>query len=100
MINLNNIGQVREAAQAAYMAGDTVSAVLCDKVGDLLEQVDMLEDMQTLEAWERNNGPAEAYKQFFYDCFERLAGYYSCPSITSDYDKGVIFESIEKGSAL
>jgi hypothetical protein len=40
----------------------------------------------------------EAYKQFFEDCFERLDGHYPCPSVTSDYDKSIIFDAIEKGS--
>lgn len=39
----------------------------------------------------------ELYKQFFFDCFERLNGHYPCPSVTSDYDKGVIFKAIKRG---
>ena len=39
------------------------------------------------------------YREFFYDCFQRLNGHYPCPSVTSDYDKSVIFEAIEKGEA-
>jgi len=38
----------------------------------------------------------EAYKQFFYDCFDRLDGHYPCPSIGSDYDQSVIFNAISK----
>ena len=64
----------------------------------LEEELEAAKD-DSLTQWERNNGPAEAYKQFFEDCFERLAGHYPCPSVTSDYDKSVIFEAIEKGAA-
>lgn len=39
------------------------------------------------------------YKQFFEECFERLGAHYPCPSVTSDYDKSVIFDAIAKGSA-
>ena len=39
------------------------------------------------------------YKEFFYDCFARLADYYPVPSISSDYAKSVIFEAIENGEA-
>ena len=38
----------------------------------------------------------ENLKEFFYDCFNRLAGHYPCPEWTSDYDKSIIFEAIEK----
>jgi len=38
------------------------------------------------------------YRGFFDDCFARLDGAYPCASVTSDYDKSIIFELIEKGS--
>ena len=41
----------------------------------------------------------EALREFFTDCFARLNGEYPCPSWSSDYDKSVIFEAIEKGSS-
>ena len=40
-----------------------------------------------------------AYKEFFNECFEHLGDCYPCPSVTSDYDKSIIFEAIEKGEA-
>lgn len=40
------------------------------------------------------------YKEFFSDCFARLGAHYPCPSITSDYDKGVIFATIDKGEGV
>lgn len=80
----------------AYNSGDTVKAALIQAVIDLLQQVEKLEDVETLEQWEKKNGPASAYKEFFYECFERLSGHYPCPSVTSDYDKGVIFEAITR----
>ena len=39
----------------------------------------------------------EAYKEFFFECFERLSAHYPAPSVTSDYDKSVIFDAIQKG---
>ena len=39
------------------------------------------------------------YREFFYDCFQRLDGHYPCPSVTSDYDKSIILAAIEKGEA-
>jgi len=59
-----------------------------------------LDDSVTLERWERNNGPAEAYREFFYDCFNYLAGHYPCPSVTSDHDKQVIFDAITRGEGM
>lgn len=37
------------------------------------------------------------YVEFFNDCFEHLNGHYPCPSVTSDYDKSIIFNTISKG---
>ena len=54
-------------------------------------------DVVTLESWEKNNGPAKEYYEFFHDCFARLNAHYPCPSVTSDYDKSIIFAAIEKG---
>ena len=39
----------------------------------------------------------EEYKLFFEDCFSRLDGHYPCASVTSDYDKSIIFNAIDKG---
>ena len=101
MINLMNL-PAEEAERLAYAEGFTGTAELFARVAELEAQVadleSKLEDAKddSLAHWERNNGPADAYKDFFYECFERLAGVYPCPSVTSDYDKGVIFDAIER----
>lgn len=94
-----------EAERLAYAEGFTGIAALFARVAALEAERDNIKEKleaakdDSLAQWERNHGPADAYRQFFFDCFERLAGHYPAPSITSDYDKSVIFEAIEKGAA-
>jgi hypothetical protein len=98
-----------EAERIAYAEGFTMAAELFARIAELeaerdalAEELENLKDTaadDSLAAWEKNHGPADEYRQFFDDCFERLAGHYPCPSVTSDHDKGVIFEAIEKGAA-
>jgi hypothetical protein len=80
--------------------GDTVRAALIQAVIDLKKQVEDLKDVETLEQWENYNGPAEAYKEFFHDCFKYLDGHYPSPSVTSDHDKRVIFDAITNGEQV
>ena len=96
-----------EQERAAYMAGDTRAAELLAQIAQLeaerdalAEELENLKDSaadDSLERWENENGSAEEYKEFFFDCFARLAGHYPAPSVSSDYDKSVIFAAIEKG---
>lgn len=98
-----------EAERIAYAEGFTMAAELFARIDALTAERDALvEELEkaredaaddSLSTWETNNGPADEYKQFFEDCFERLAGHYPCPSVTSDHDKSVIFDAIEKGAA-
>ena len=67
------------------------------KESERLEEVITEQEADSLAKWEKNNGPAYDYYQFFHECFARLDGHYPCPSITSDYDKSVIFDAIGKG---
>ena len=67
-------------------------------IGDELET--QIGDTETLNDWNKKNGPADSYKAFFYDCFERLSAHYPCPEVTSDYDCGVIFDAIERGEEV
>ena len=107
MIDLLKL-EAHEAERIAYAEG-LMTAELFARIAELEAEQDALakelenarEDAvnDSLKEWERENGPAEAYKQFFLDCFARLAGEYPCPSITSDYDKSVIFAAIDKGEA-
>lgn len=99
-----------EQERAAYLAGDTRTAELLVQIAELEAERDQLaEELEkvqdaaaddSLERWEKENGPAEEYKEFFFDCFARLAGHYPCPEVSSDYDKSVIFAAIEKGEEL
>jgi len=102
MIDLQTL-PADEAERIAYAEGFTGTAALFARIADLEAEVLKLENeledarSDSLSRWERNNGPAYDYVQFFMDCFERLAGHYPAPSITSDYDKSVIFDAIERG---
>ena len=84
----------------AHAEGRTTEAALLDALAQVMRERDALQDAETLEQWEKRNGPAEEYKQFFHECFERLDSHYPAPSVTSDYDKSVIFEAIEKGESV
>lgn len=96
-----------EAERLAYSEGFTMAAELFARIAELEAERDALaEELEaakdaaaedSLTQWENKNGPAEDYKEFFFDCFQRLAGHYPVPSVTSDYDKSVIFETIERG---
>lgn len=102
MIDLQTL-PADEAERIAYAEGFTGTAALFARIADLEAEVLKLENeledarSDSLSRWEQNNGPAYDYVQFFMDCFERLAGHYPAPSITSDYDKSVIFDAIERG---
>jgi outer membrane murein-binding lipoprotein Lpp len=96
-----------EQERAAYMAGDTRAAELLAQIAQLEAERDALaEELEkaqdaaaddSLERWQNKYGSAEEYKEFFFDCFARLAGHYPAPEVSSDYDKGVIFSAIGKG---
>jgi len=85
----------------AYLDGNIELADALARIAELEAEVEALENaannVVTLESWENSYGPAYEYYQFFYDCFARLNEHYPCPEVTSDYDKNVIFEAIEKG---
>ena len=93
-----------ELETRAYLAGDTATSELLDRIAFLEEEVDRLEaqidDTTTLEQWEKSYGPAEEYYDFFHGCFSRLDGHYPCPSISSDYDQSIIFAAIERGEGV
>ena len=85
----------------AYLDGNIELADALARIAELEAEVEALEnaaaDVVTLESWEKNNGPAKDYYDFFHECFERLGAHYPRPEVTSDYDKSVIFEAIERG---
>jgi hypothetical protein len=100
---MNSNHTIEDQERAAYMVGDYRTADLLARVAELEAQVleleDKIENTYTLEDWEKHNGSAEQYKEFFLDCFQRLAGHYPAPDVSNDYDKSVIFGAIERGEA-
>ena len=99
MIDLENVN-LSDAERAAYSSGDTLTAKLLARIMDLedeLERVKYAAANDSLTAWESDHGPASAYVEFFFDCFEHLRCRYPVPSITSETDKQVIFAAIVRG---
>ncbi len=99
MIDIENMN-LWEAEQAAYAAGDTLKVKLLARIMDLEDELARVECAAAddfLEAWESDHGPASAYVEFFFDCFEHLRCKYPVPSITSETDKQVIFDAIARG---
>ena len=97
---------ISELEALAYLSGDTDKVSLLARISELELQVEALTDKlddaesNSLARWERNNGPASEYKQFFFDCFARLDGVYPCVSVTSDYDKSIIYAAIQRGEGV
>lgn len=99
---------LNELERDAYLAGDTSLAAgfaAIDDLNNVLIDADLTLD-RTIEtqidekldkAVNDNCSDYAAYKQFFNDCFERLNGHYPCPSVTSNYDRSIIFDAIERG---
>ena len=89
---------LREKGTAADNAGDYEKAALFYALADSLDLIEEQAD-KIPELEKELNARADylAYKEFFYDCFARLAGHYPCPEVTSDYDCSVIFDAIENG---
>ena len=96
--------ELEDMERNAYAKGDTLTAELLGRIVELQKQVETLEetieDTVTLEDWEKRNGSAEAYKSFFFECFENLNAHYPAPSATVEHDRGVIFEAIRKGEEV
>lgn len=101
-MNLSTL-TIEERERLAYAEGFTETAKVLATLDDTERERDeltaTLEDIPSEAQRNQDAEDLENLKQFFYDCFERLAGVYPCPSWTSDYDKNVIFEAIEKGAA-
>lgn len=100
-MNLNTL-TTEERERLAYAEGFTETAALLGELSDLEQERDTLtEELEETEVFtEELQQELKALREFFSDCFERLAGHYPCPSVTSDYDKNVIFEAIERGEGV
>ena len=99
MIDLENVN-LGDAERAAYSSGDTLKAKLLARIMDLedeLARVKYAAADDSLTAWESDHGPASAYVDFFFDCFEYLRCRYPVPSVTSETDKQIIFDAIARG---
>ena len=95
MIDLENVN-LREAEQAAYSSGNTLTAKLLARIMDLEDELERA-SANSLKAWEDENGPADAYMEFFLDCFKRLRGRHLILSITCETHKQIIFDAIARG---
>lgn len=99
MIDLLKIDPT-EAERIAYSEGFKMAADLFARIADLEAERDALrgelDDMPSERERDRDAQDLEDLKEFFYDCFKRLAGNYPCPSWSSDYDKSVIYDAIDK----
>jgi hypothetical protein len=93
-----------EAERIAYAEGFTMAAQLFAKIADLEAERDLLQgqldDIPSEKERNKDAQDLEQLKEFFYDCFQKLPGHYSCPSWSNDYDKSVIFDAIETGGPM
>ena len=103
MIDLSKLDPA-EAERIAYTEGFTMAAQLFAKIADLEAERDLLQgqldDIPSEKERNKDAQDLEQLKEFFYDCFQKLPGHYSCPSWSNDYDKSVIFDAIETGGPL
>jgi hypothetical protein len=103
MIDLTKL-EPSEAERIAYTEGFTMAAQLFAKIADLEAERDLLQgqldDIPSEKERNKDAQDLEQLKEFFYDCFQRLPGHYSCPSWSNDYDKSVIFDAIETGGPM
>lgn len=96
-----------EAERLAYAEGFTGTAELFKRIAELeAERDELMRELEEVrdqipdpKQYIQDQQDLEHLKQFFYACFERLPGVYPCPEFSSDYDKSVIFDAIEKGGA-
>jgi len=90
-----------EMERAAYITGDTRTADLLAAVIEGVEGIesrqDELDDMPSKEQQESDAEELALLREFFSDCFQQMNGHYPCPSVSSDYDKSVIFDAIHRG---
>ena len=99
-LNLLNL-PATEAERLAYAEGFTMAAELFARIAELEAERDTLtQELDQARDGLKRCAYHDEYRQFFFDCFERLTGHYPAPSVTSDYDKSVIFAAIEKGEEL
>lgn len=105
-----------ELERLAYIKGDTVSAKLyvsqsvLDDINaqlpsgeedhDAAALIGQVQDLGGIAEIQLKLQEFELYKKFFYDCFQIFNRHYPCPSVSSDYDKSVIFAAIERDEGV
>jgi hypothetical protein len=107
MIDLLKL-EANEAEKIAYAEGFTMAAELFARIAELEAERDELagkleeaqDQIPDAKQYAQDQDDLMHLKAFFYDCFNRLPGVYPCPEYSSEYDKSVIFDAIEKGGAL
>ena len=91
---------LRERGTAADNIGDYEKAALFYALAEAIELIEEQADkIAELEKDLEKCADYSGYREFFYDCFARMDGIYPCPDVTSDYDRSIIFDAIEKGEA-
>ena len=102
MIDFMNL-PAADAERMAYSEGFVTAAKLFARIADLEAERDALQaELDDIPSEKERNQDANdltELKEFFFECFQRLHGVYPCPSWSSDFDKSVIFDAIEKGEA-
>lgn len=89
---------MREKARSAEFAGDDEKGALYAALAEIQEAHDsMAEDYDENKRTVEIQADYEAYKEFFFKCFEHLSAHYPAPGVTSDYDQSVIFDAIQSG---
>jgi len=73
-------------------------AECADQLDDV--QYDLDNAREELAAAQKDFAELAELRQFFVDCFYALRDDYPCPSISSDYDKSIILDSIRTGDKV
>lgn len=94
--------QLEDLERLLYAQGQTEVASLLGKIIEMQSTIDELQneldDLPSRKQLDQDAQDLQYLKEFFYSCFDRLGAHYPCPEFSSDYDKSVIYEAIEKGS--
>lgn len=94
--------QLEDLERLLYAQGQTEVASLLGKIIEMQSTIDelqnKLDDLPSEAQMNQDAQDLQYLKEFFYSCFDRLGSRYPCPEFSSDYDKGIIYEAIEKGS--
>jgi len=85
-----------ELERATYISGDARANSLYAEIQDLDEVVCETEDRPEQSELDDVTAELLAYKEFFDNCFQHLGAHYPAPSVTNDYDCGVIYAALAR----